>query len=78
MRRHAPAAPLGTGHGRRETSRVRWVDFERAGTPAETITIHYDSYRNLVALGVLTPYAHHRNPDPFPMRFTPDPWGSDS
>jgi hypothetical protein len=84
--RHAPAspaaappaplanAPLGTGHGRRETSRVRWVDFERASdTPAETITIYYDSYRNLVAQGVLTPYAQRRDPKPFPNSFTPDP-----
>lgn len=72
----APAsAPLGTGHGKRETSRVRWVDFERASnTPVETITIHYDSYRNLVALGVLAPrYAERRAPNPFPNAFTPDP-----
>lgn len=69
------SAPLGTGHGRRESSRVRWVDFERASdTPVETIAIHYDSYRNLVAQGVLQPkYAHRRDPDPFPDAFTPDP-----
>ena len=68
------SAPLGTGHGRRESSRVRRVDFERASeTPAETITIYYDSYRNLVAQGVLTPYARRRDPDPFPNAFTPDP-----
>lgn len=67
-------APLGTGHGRRESSRVRWVDFERAShTPVETITIYYDSYRNLVAQGVLTPYAQRRDPRPFPDSFTPDP-----
>lgn len=69
------SAPLGTGHGRRESSRVRWVDFERASDiPAETITIYYDSYRNLVAQGVLQPkYAHRLDPDPFPHAFTPDP-----
>ena len=83
--RHAPppaasmpapqaAAPLGTGHGRRETDRVRNVRFDRATPePVETIAIHYDSYRNLVAMGVLTPYASRRHPDPFPQRFTPDP-----
>ena len=71
----APAAPLGTGHGRREESRVRWVDFERATEePAETIAIYYDSYRNLVAMGVLQPERSPRNPDPFPMAFAPDPW----
>jgi hypothetical protein len=70
-----PSAPLGTGHGKRETSRVRWVDFERASnTPVETITVHYDSYRNLVAMGVLAPrYAERRAPNPFPNAFTPDP-----
>ena len=68
------SAPLGTGHGRRESSRVRWVDFERASdTPVEKITIYYDSYRNLVAQGVLTPYAQRRDPKPFPNAFTPDP-----
>src|SRR5687768_14582710 len=45
----APSAPLGTGHGRREESHARWVQFERASDhPVETITIHYDSHRNLV------------------------------
>jgi hypothetical protein len=69
-----PSAPLGTGHGRRETSPVRWVEFERASDhPVETISIYYDSYRNLVAQGVLTPYAQRREPDPFPNAFTPDP-----
>jgi hypothetical protein len=70
----APAAPLGTGHGRREESRVRWADFERASdTPAETIAIYYDSYRNLVARGILHAPAASREPDPFPMAFAPDP-----
>src|SRR5947207_547267 len=37
---------LGTGHGRRETSYVQNVAFERATPgPAETITLYYDSYR---------------------------------
>jgi hypothetical protein len=69
-----PAARLGTGHGRREESRVRWVDFQRASdTPAETIAIYYDSYRNLVARGILQAPAASREPDPFPMAFAPDP-----
>ena len=70
LRAPLPAAPLGTGHGRREESRVRWVSFERAsGAPAETIAIYYDSYRNLVARGIL----RSRDPDPFPGAFVPDP-----
>jgi len=70
-----PAAPLGTGHGRREESHIRWVDFERATeTPVETIAIYYDSYRNLVAMGVLQQPAPQRNPNPFPAAFAPDPW----
>ena len=72
----APSAPLGTGHGRREESRVTWVDFERAtAAPAETITIYYDSYRNLVARGILQPTYGRRDPSPFPnATFAPDPW----
>ena len=66
-------APLGTGHGRRENAPTRWVDFDRrTSEPAETITIYYDSYRNLVAQGVLQGYAS-RDPNPFPNRFVPDP-----
>lgn len=73
--RSAPAAPLGTGHGRREESRVRWVDFERATEePVETVAIYYDSYPNLVAMGVLQPAPVARNPNPFPASFAPDPW----
>jgi hypothetical protein len=73
--RDSSAAPLGTGHGRREESRVRWVDFERATEePAETVAIYYDSYRNLVAMGVLKAQPAPRDPNPFPAAFAPDPW----
>ena len=69
----APGEPLGTGHGRRETSRVRYVDFVRATSePVETIAIRYDSYANLVAMGVIPAYGR-RDPQPFPHRFVPDP-----
>jgi hypothetical protein len=65
---------LGTGHGRRETSYVENVAFERATPgPAETITLYYDSYRNLVARGVIresVPMAPL--PRAFPG-FVPDP-----
>ena len=45
---------LGTGHGQSETSVVRYAKFERASSaPEEVITIYYDSYRNLVAQGVI-------------------------
>lgn len=76
LARSSPPAstPLGTGHGRREESRVRWVEFERATEgPVETIAIYYDSYRNLVAMGVLQ-QPSPRNPNPFPASFAPDPW----
>ena len=70
----APAAPLGTGHGRREDSPVRWVQFERATSePAETVALYYDSHRNLVARGILQPVGP-RDPNPFPTAFAPDPW----
>ena len=68
------SAPLGTGHGRREASHTRYVSFDRrTPDPAEVITIYYDSYRNLVAQGVLTQPRVHRDPNPFPTGFTPDP-----
>ena len=70
-----PAAPLGTGHGRREESRVQWVNFERATPePVETIAIYYDSHRNLAARGILPSPPAQRDPNPFPTAFVPDPW----
>ena len=68
------AAPLGTGHGRREHSPTRHVGFERSTEqPLETIAIYYDSYRNLVAQGVLPQHSQRRDPNPFPTGFVPDP-----
>jgi len=72
----APEAALGTGHGRRENSPVREVPFDRATRePTETIAIYYDSYPNLVALGVIDGAGAMppRDPQPFPKRFVPDP-----
>jgi hypothetical protein len=67
---------LGTGHGHREQSQVEYVDFERASTtPEVTISIYYDSIRNLLAQGVIPrreKYAERR-PNPFPNEFVPDP-----
>jgi len=67
------SARLGTGHGRSEASRVTYTEFERASVaPAEVISIYYDSYRSLVAQGVIRAPTLAR-PDPFPGRFAPDP-----
>lgn len=71
----SPAPALGTGHGRSETSVVRNVAFERATSlPEETITIYYDSRRNLMASGIIpsVPVAAPQ-PQPFPGRFVSDP-----
>jgi len=74
----SPQERLGTGHGRSETSYASYTQFERASeTPAETITIYYDSYQNLLAQGVPVagpPVARIR-PDAFPDRgrFVADP-----
>ena len=67
---------LGTGHGRIEASHTRHVGFERATSePAETVMIYYDSYRNLLARGVI-PHAvtppRRPSPNPFPG-FVTDP-----
>ena len=74
-------ARLGTGHGRRENSPVQQVAFERA-TPAaaETVILYYDSYRNLVAHGVIASSQPLIAPElqPFPgalSTFAPDPPG---
>lgn len=68
---------LGTGHGRIETSHARYVGFEReTSTPQETIAIYYDSYRNLVARGVIREPVPPRYPQPQPRPFpgfVPDP-----
>ncbi len=71
----APAPHLGTAHGEREDSQVEYTDFNRASRlPDEQIAIHYDSYQNLMAMGVIPRYRHHdRTPDPFPNRYVPDP-----
>lgn len=64
----APAAKLGTGHGEREYSSVTSTEFVRLqNSPDEIIRIHYDSFDNLLAMGIvrrsrpLPP-----NADPFP------------
>ncbi len=69
----APAPSLGTGYGRNEDSRATRVAFERAtSTPAEVLSVRYDSYANLVAMGVL-PRTIARAPDPFPGGFVQPP-----
>lgn len=65
------SSSLGTGHGRSRTSHARYTTFERASeSPAEVVAIHYDTYRNLVRLGVI---GTARMATPFPGQFVPDP-----
>lgn len=65
---------LGTGHGSNETSRTHQVEFERAAdSPDEVVTIYYDSYRNLLAQGVIPRHRTAKVPTPFPGQFVPDP-----
>jgi hypothetical protein len=76
----APAEKLGTGHGARETSYVQDTTFDRlSSTPNELIRIRYDSYENLVAMGVVPPRPTWQRPNPFPdspiQRYVPDPPG---
>jgi hypothetical protein len=80
-KRSAPTAQreekLGTGHGEREWSSVRYTSFERATSyPNQTITIQYDSYRKLVARGIIPSVPPIGAPNPFPDGgFVPDPQG---
>lgn len=69
-------SPLGTGHGAREISHVENTQFERANSrPNEVVSIYYDSYRNLVARGVIyVPRPRSSDPQPFPNQFVPDPY----
>ncbi len=72
-----PEETLGTGHGARESSYASYTTFERAGSsPDEVDSIWYDSYRNLVARGVIPPPRPIAvEPQPFPNHFVPDPAG---
>ncbi len=67
---------LGTGHGRSEWSNARYTTFQRRSErPDEVVTIYYDSYRNLVAQGIVPDDRHlgGRHPRAFPGGFVPDP-----
>jgi hypothetical protein len=73
-----PEESLGTGHGARESSYASYTSFERASSsPDEVDSIWYDSYKNLVARGVIpTPRPIAVEPQPFPSGgFVPDPAG---
>lgn len=76
--RSAPQAAqksIGTGHGRVQASAARYVEFERdSNSPSELIAIHYDTYANLVARGVIRDA--RRWPSPFPGGFVADPPGN--
>jgi len=68
---------LGTGHGEREYSPTRYVDFVRnSDSPDEVITLYYDSRPNLIARGII-PSPRMAEPKAFPagFGFVPDPRG---
>ena len=76
----APTQRLGTGHGARESSYAQNTTFDRlSSTPNELIRIRYDSYENLVAMGVVPAHPAWQRPNPFPdsplQRYVPDPPG---
>ena len=77
----APAPKLGTGHGEREYSYVAHTVFLRMQPqPDEVIRIRYDSFDNLVAMGVIRQTRPQSPvPDPFPAspgeQYVPDPPG---
>jgi hypothetical protein len=75
LQKHAqPSAPIGTGHGRRESSPAQWGEFQRAtAQPEEIVAIYYDSHPNLVAQGVIPTRVGSRDPQPFRGAFVADP-----
>lgn len=63
---------IGTGHGRGQTSHVRYVSFDRESeSPNEVIALNYDTRANLIARGIIREQLREANP--FPARFVPDP-----
>jgi len=76
-RRRQEASRLGTGHGEREHAPTQYTAFERASrSPAEAVSLRYDSWTNLVARGVVPRPPRYADPQPFPGgRFVPDPKG---
>jgi hypothetical protein len=65
---------LGTGHGAREYSHIESTTFERLSSrPAEQLAVYYDSYRNLVAQGIIARPIARQDPQPFPNGYVPDP-----
>jgi hypothetical protein len=76
-----PAPKLGTGHGEREYSYVNHTEFLRMqDRPNEVIRIRYDSFENLLALGIVKrprPAAPWANPFPASpdQQYVPDPPG---
>jgi hypothetical protein len=78
-----PRAPkLGTGHGERQSSYVSHTDFLRLqAEPNEIVRIRYDSFDNLVAMGVIRrPRPATPATNPFPgspaQQYVPDPPGT--
>ncbi len=76
-----PAAKLGKGHGEREYSYVNHTEFLRMQDhPNEVIRIRYDSFDNLLAMGIVKrprPAAAWANPFPASpeQQYVPDPPG---
>jgi len=75
------APKLGTGHGEREVSYVNHTEFARLQPqPNEVIRIRYDSFDNLVAMGIVArPHPTLPAGNPFPAsgaeQYVPDPPG---
>jgi hypothetical protein len=73
------APKLGTGHGEREVSYVNHTEFARLQPqPNEVIRIRYDSFDNLVAMGIVArPHPTLPAGNPFPAsgaeQYVPDP-----
>jgi hypothetical protein len=77
----SPGPKLGTGHGEREYSFVSRTDFLRMQEqPNDVVRIHYDSFENLMAMGIVShPRPTWPQADPFPgspeQGYVPDPPG---
>ncbi len=75
---YAERQELGTGHGRRESDRARYVQFQRASSrPDQVLRVFYDDPQRLMAMGLIPEPYRYRTRDPQRPRafpgFAPDP-----
>jgi hypothetical protein len=76
-KRSMPSESLGTGHGRGEWNPAEYSQFtKRSSRPDEVVSVYYDSWQNLAAVGIVPRgYSYRGQPQAFPNSgFVADPY----